>query len=283
MDFTRKIPGIRLPIPGRRDRAAQAVEPWPTGLVDAWVYTFLIVVPLGIFLLCTLNYDGSLGVLWLEPHVLGLTLFAIATTVNVLLILMVIGGLLLSGAWRSRLKWKRGLAYLVALGLLGGAQTYLNGWKGAAERTMSASLERQEETQHRIALIQEELRTLGPHLWAGEYSGRAFEGEFTCWFAPQAGFAYAWYGPEYSSTAHVASRLAQSQFQVGVIEAEESHVRVIGESRGRILREYEIAAWDGRRCLVAPRGTQRFAELVESGDPTETSLESGILLRKAAD
>lgn len=280
MDFTRKIPGIRLPIPGRRDRAAQGVEPWPTGLRDAWVYTFLIVVPLGIFLSCTLSLDGSLGVLWLEPHVLGLTLFAIATTVNVLLILTVIGGLLLSRHLRSRLKWRLALAYLVPLGLLAGAQTYLNGWKGAAERTMNASIERERDTQDRIALIQEELRSLGPHLWAGEYSGSAFEGEFTCWFAPQSGFAYAWYGPEYSSTAHVASRLAQSQFQIGVIEAEESHVRVRGESSGRILREYEIAAWDGRRCLVAPRGAERFSDLVQSGDPTETSLESGILLRR---
>lgn len=70
MDFTRSIPGIRLPIPGRRDHATQAGEPWPTGLRDAWVYTFLIVVPLGIFLLCTLTLDGSLGVWWLEPHAL---------------------------------------------------------------------------------------------------------------------------------------------------------------------------------------------------------------------
>ncbi|MEE8466843.1 MAG: hypothetical protein V3T22_00210, partial [Planctomycetota bacterium] len=209
MDFTRSIPGIRLPIPGRRDRATQAGEPWPTGLRDAWVYTFLIVVPLGIFLLCTLTLDGSLGVWWLEPHALGLSLFAIATIVNVLLILMVISGLLLSGAWRWRLKWRRALVYLVPLGLLAGAQTYLNGWKGLAERTLTASLERQRDAQDRIALIQEELRSLGPHLWAGEYSGSAFEGEFTCWFAPQSGFAYAWYGPEYSSTAHVASRLAQ--------------------------------------------------------------------------
>lgn len=282
MDFTRSIPGIRLPIPGRRDRATQASEPWPTGLRDAWVYTFLIVVPLGIFLLCTLTLDGSLGVWWLEPHVLGLSLFAIATTVNVLLILMVISGLLLSGAWRWRLKWRRALVYLVPLGLLAGAQTYLNGWNGLAQRTLNQSLGWQQDTEDRIALIQEELRNLGPHLWAGEYSGRSFGGELTYWFAPESGFAYAWYGAEYSNSAHVASRMVQSRFQCGAIEAEESRVRV-KDSRGRVFQEYEISAWDGRRCLVVPHSAQRFADLVESGDPDATPLAEGILLRRNVD
>lgn len=133
MRFTRRIPGIRPPIPSREDEAAPGFEPFSPGWISALVFVFLLSL-LGIFLLCTLKLGGEMAVFWLETEVLGLSLYAIASAINVMLLLLVLASFVLSGRMRrSRRDWKRPMGVFFAIGILGCTQVYLNGWKEQAK------------------------------------------------------------------------------------------------------------------------------------------------------
>jgi plasmid stabilization system protein ParE len=247
--------------------------PWTPAWVLVNVYGFLIVAVLSIYFLCVVSLGGELALTWCEPHVLGLSLYTIASLVNGMLLALVFVTLL--GADPSRRASV--VTGVTALLVTAGVQVTLNGWKRAAERDVESVLARGEAAAEQVARMESELASLAAHPWAGRYRGEWDGGVVRYWFAPASGFVYSWLGTEYSDDASDATRAFHSSSSYGPVVAEDNGFR-IERAVGFGGLEFYAVSWGERRYLVTPAAVQRFWDDASKGP--DVPLDYRIVLRE---
>jgi hypothetical protein len=258
---------------GRIDASSMATGPWASAWVLVNVYGFLIVAVLSVYFQCVLRFGGQMASVWSDPHVLGLSLHTIASLVNGLLFVLVLGTIY--GASLSR---RMGvITGVTALLMTAGVQVTLNGWKRAATWDIERAIARGEAAAVQVAKIESELASLTEHPWAGRYRGEWNDGVVRYWFAPKAGFACAWVGPEYSEDASEASRALHSFYSHGALVVAGNQIRMEG-AFGFGTNEFYVVPWGERRYLVTSATAQGFWDNARDGQ--EVLLDYRIVLRE---
>ncbi len=252
------------------------------------VHAALIVLILTIYLSCTAMADGSLATIWIVPHRLGLSLYAIATLVHLLLFAVLLGAAALS-RWkrRGRIHWQRVIKYVFIFCLLAGTQAVLNGWKRTAELHLEWRATRQRLAEERIMQVRAEIELLGDHPWAGEYLGARWfgdgreAGEAHYWFAPKAGLAYSWHAPSDSEELHFAQRILNVETMTSDLVVDGDILRQDwGQGREQARREpgFVPATWGDRQYLVRESALAEFRAAVNASNLEAHHLR-GVLLR----
>lgn len=272
MSFTRKIPGIRLPIPGRKDEAAPGFELILPGWTTAIIYAFLL-ASLGIYLFCTLCLGGHLSFFWLETRVLGFSLYAVASGVNCLLIVYALVTFLSMRREDSRRDWKRVAGFLFAIALLGCTQVFLNGWKNMARWDRHNSLARLQGHVELVEVIRAKIAGLGEHPWGGEYVSHDGGEEKRWLLAPDKSACQAFWLDCYSEEAPLHERSGGFHADSASVTIELGQLLLERSSwRGDIV--YAVVAWGERRYLVEGGGVDEFLALED-----EPANEDEVYLR----
>lgn len=248
MRITRKIPGIRLPLPGRQDEAAPGLEIFPPGWTAALTYVFLLAI-LGIYQFCTLKFGGGLSLFWLETKVLGFSHYAIATGVNSLLVVFALVTFLATRREEKLRSWKRAVAFLVALGLLVCTQVYLNGWKNAAVRDCENTVAMLAEEAEMVAQIRAEIADLDEHPWGGEYVTNEGSWEKRWLLTPDRDPYQVVKRHDYSETEPLYERSWRYRAVPASVTIEEG-LLTLGESWRVPDSRYAVVEWGERRYLV---------------------------------
>jgi len=248
-----------------------------------------VLVPLDLFLQCTLKFDGEFIDFWREPRGLGLSLALVRSALNWGLVAWVVVWFLIDGIRCPGPKRVRWVGYALALGLLVWEQRLVRGWDGvcewmlAKEAAAAEQLEREQpERSRRIELIAAELAALGRnHPWAGEYRGEAEGRETSLWMAPISGFAYdspIWiFGPLLDPP--IPGRT------YGSITEDGDRLLLTSED-GKPLDGFYVVPWGERRYLFHCRAMRGLCRDIRSSpwypDPPQTRpipLDHLVLLR----
>jgi hypothetical protein len=277
MRFTRRIPGIRLPVPGRLDWDDS--DPVPPGSAPSLVFVFVLAI-LGIYLFCTLKFGGGPALFWLEPRVAGLSPFVLASLINGLLALLVLGGFLIARAGRRR-EWKNLVSTIAVLVLLGSTQVLLNGWKHLATTDRERTLARTAREAESLAELRADLESLSDHAWAGEYRGLREGGEVRLLVRPNDVGRMLLLDQAHlidGSLPHRLGSLGQGlKVQVG-------WDRLVVQRPGRFdswktLETYAVVEWGARRYLVAEGELALFLARTVETAPADDDLSRQLLSR----
>lgn len=274
MRFTRKLPGIRPPLPGREDEAGPPFELLPPGGMAVLVYVFLLAF-LGIYLFCTLRFGGQMSLFWLETKVAGLSLHALATLVNALLFLAAALAYFTARRSGRHRSWKRTVGFLFALGLLVCTQVYLEGWRSAATRDRENALARIEEGNETVAGLRREIERLDERSWGGEYVTNLGGWNVRLLLAPGHGACQVWTHRESDPGAPVHERYSARQVVPSGLEVERGRlVLELSMPRGPRPTRFAVVDWGERRYLIEEDRLEEF--LSGEGEPPD---DRGILLR----
>jgi hypothetical protein len=263
MRFTRKIPGIRLPIPGRKDEAAPTLEFLSPGWSIALVYIFLLAV-LGIWFFCTMQFGGFMSSSWLETKVLGLSLYAIATGVNGLTIAYAVATFLNRYRKGRASNGKKVAGFLFLLGVLGCAQVFLNGWKNLAIWDRENTVAELEEQTAAVEEFRTKLADLGEHPWGGEYVSHESGAEIRMLLAPDQSAYLVFRFSGYSEKGPLHER-ARFDAVPSTVAIEEGQLIVPRPFARREEPRYHVVEWGERRYLVSPEALDQF--LVRENEP----------------
>jgi len=306
MRLTRKIPGIRLPLPGHHEGMARSIVPaLPASVWLVFLFVYLVTGNVGLFFVCSYPMDASATVFWMEPAVGGLSLFGLLTIVNVLLATLVLGRMALPTTRQSRWAWKRVLVYGGAVSLLVLNQLYLNGWRRTAPILLDRHLAGIQSYENQIGEIRGDLAALGPHPWAGEYVGRSGRWSITRWLYPKETHYESREetvlvdhhfvrreGPSCESGASLALRAIERLYHQGCIEVDGNRIEIHTHEYSPLYVDgyddeyrsyplvYRIVPWDERRYLVRQDAMEGFWTAAKRGlfDGSEV-LVDGVLLR----
>ncbi len=276
MRFTRKIPGIRPAAPGQRDEAAPVLEILSPSWISA--LTFIVLLALvGVFLFCTLEVGGYLSYFWLEPRVLGLSTYVIASGINALLMLLLLINFRLALKAGPRRNLKRAACYFIGLGLLVCVQVFLNGWKETAERDREDSQVDLQGQVEQVRVLREEIAQVGEHPWSGEYLGRLDGFEVHLLLAPGLAAGKLHVTDGYSEELPFHERF--ERYQLLEMELTITDSRLVleypyAQPRRRPQPDrYAVVQWGSRRYLVAG---DELEEFLAAADPIESE---GVYLR----
>ncbi len=272
MRITRKIPGIRLPLPGRQDEAVPGLEIFPPGWIIALTYVFLLAI-LGIYLFCTLKFGGELSLIWLETKVFGLSQYAIATGVNLLLIIFALVTFIATRRRGKLRSWKRAVAFLFALGFLVCTQVYLNGWKNAAVRDRENTVAMLAEDAETVARIRAEITGLDEHPWGGEYVTNEGSWEKRWLLTPDRDPYQLWRRHDYSESEPLYERSWRYRAVQASLSIEEGLLN-LGPSWRREDSRYAVVEWGERRYLVESDELDEFLAREDEPEGVE-----GVYLR----
>ena len=107
------------------------------------------------------------------------------------------------------------------------------------------------------SVIEQEIKSLPKHAWAGQYYfGDGLGANVSLWLAPSAGFLYEWYGclglydRDYGAVSDDGKGTIQLRFLLG---------------GSRIEGEYVPVAWGERRYLIAKDQLSDFCDAVNRG------------------
>ena len=292
MRLTRKIPGIRLPFPGRSDEENPGGSALPVSVWFVVFFVLLLVGPLGHLRMVMPN-DESMAVFWLEPRGAGFSNFTLFSIANLLFAVLVLGRFLTVGARRRRWAGKRLVVYAFVLALLGLNLVYLRGWKDTARHWLDQTLARHAEWDGWIEQVRAELAALDSHPWAGEYVGRREGWSITCWLCPERPNIVRWEGPLFRSDAPPLLRVQQRHYDRMELDLDGDHILTYEEvalSREESgpedwspssPRTYVIVPWGERRYLIRLEAGERFWKAAQAAhaDGGEVALVDGIFLR----
>ncbi len=273
MNFTRRIPGIRPPIPGRLDRSATGAELFVSGWSAALVWLLLHGV-LGIYLFCTFRSGGHAAEFWLDDHGAGLSLWELASVCN-----LAFAVLLATGTRPRRSDWKRSAGILFALGVLGLTQVYLNGWKRIARDDREWTQTWLDDQQEYLRVLRDEIRRSGDHPWAGEYVGVVGNQEFRRLLAATGEGARLDIDEGAASATSLRERFESCRFwrQVAVVRGD----RLVLSNHPRAFETWQaaIVEWGERRYLVESGALERFLAAAHAEPDSEPETTRSVLLR----